>query len=104
MATLYMGYVDNGQILAKLLKRKVGTGEIEAAGKKNVFGEDALDAIRCKRVEKEVVRILRLRIQTANKKIKWNTLQTQASAFNAIVREASQPALRSQQAIHAACV
>jgi hypothetical protein len=37
--------------LTILHKRKVGTGEIEAAAKKNVFGEDAIRAGRCKRME-----------------------------------------------------
>ena len=56
--------------LTKLHKRKVGTGEIEYAAKKNVFGEDASNANRTKEVEKEVVRILKLRLRTADKKIK----------------------------------
>ena len=51
--------------LTKLHKRKVGTGEIEAAAKRNIYGEDFVSVSRNKRVEKEVTRILRLRIKTA---------------------------------------
>jgi hypothetical protein len=56
--------------LAKLHKKKVGTGEIEAAAKRVIYGEDAWNAVRNKHVEKEVVWILRLRIKTADRKIK----------------------------------
>ena len=53
--------------LSKLLKKKVGTGEIEACAKKNVFGSDSAEkSIRNKLVEKEVARILRLRITVAD--------------------------------------
>ena len=45
--------------LVKLHKRKVGTGEIEAAAKRNIYGEDAVETVRNKAVEKEVVRVLR---------------------------------------------
>ena len=56
--------------LTKLQKKKVGTGEIEVAAKRNIFGNDAHEASRNKLVEKEVVRNLKLRIHTADKKIK----------------------------------
>ena len=56
--------------LAKLHKRKVGTGEIEAAAKRNFYGMDARCVSRNKCVESEVVRILRMRINTADRKIK----------------------------------
>ena len=57
--------------LSKLHKKKVGTGEIEACAKRNVFGSDVTEnSVRNKLVEKEVSRILRLRIRTSDHKIK----------------------------------
>ena len=56
--------------LVKLLKKKVGTGEIEAAARRNIYGEDAWIQIRNKDIEKEVMRVLRMRIKTSEKKIK----------------------------------
>ena len=72
-------YFLDRNFLAKLHKRKLGTGEIEAAAKRNIYGEDAVESTRNKAVEKEVVRVLRLRIKTADEKIKmlkneWESL------------------------------
>ena len=45
--------------LAKLCKKKVGTGEIEACAKRNVYGPDLTEnSVRNGLVEKEVARIL----------------------------------------------
>ena len=52
--------------LTKLHKKNIGTGEIEACAKRNVYGDDVIEnKVRSKHVEKEVVRILRLRIKTS---------------------------------------
>ena len=55
--------------LTKLHKKRVGTGEIENAARRNVFGSN-INVVRNKMVEKEVLRILKMRILVADKKIK----------------------------------
>ena len=78
--------------LSKLFKKKVGTGEVESLAKRNVFGSDkAANVIRNKMVEKEVVRILRLRIQVADRQIKEyeHVLRVENFRKNAMMEEES---------------
>ena len=78
--------------LSKLFKKKVGTGEVESLAKRNVFGSDNADReIRNKMVEREVMRILRLRIQVADKQIKEYEHMLRAANFrkNAMIEEES---------------
>ena len=58
--------------LTKLLKNRVGTPEIESTAMRNIYGSEHrnVDNARNKQVEKEVMRILKLRIQVADRQIR----------------------------------
>ena len=71
--------------------RRKKENPVEAAAKRNIYGDDSLRASRNKSVEKEVVRILKLRMKTADKKIQclekeWRTIN---AVRNAIFEEES---------------